>query len=323
MAKIAKKFKVSNITEPTLEEAFTDFCQEKRGLGRSEATVRNYELSYNIFVDYHGINDKTFLVKELEEKQFYKWRQHMIEEEKRPQSINHYLRDWRTFLNWCKAKEYLEEPITIKEMKAQEDLPKMYSDDEIKLMLTKPAQGASYTQWRMWAIISLVYSTGMRASSVCALRIEDIDFNKGYIAIPQQKNKKAGMLPITNALDTVLQEYIKKWLKDEPLDAYLFQNVGGEQLTVNALHTSINKYCKYLGFEGHGIHSIRHNFAREMILNGGGEYRLQAYLQHSNIQMSQHYVKLFSGDLKKDAETFNPLDVMKKKTARTSKFKKG
>ena len=253
---------------------------------------------------------------------FYKWRQHMIETELRPQTINHYIRDWRTFLNWCYTNGKLEETIKLKEMKAQEDLPKMYTDEEIAALLTKPREGDSYTMWRNWAIISLVFATGLRASSVCALTIDCLDFDKGYLTIPQQKNKKAGMLPITAALEHTLQDYLKKWMKEEPPQAFLFQNIKGEQLTTGSLHTSIQKYCDKYGIKGHGIHSIRHNFAREMILNGGGEYRLQAYLQHSNIQMSQHYVKLFSGDLKKDAESYNPLDNIKKKSSRTSKFKK-
>lgn len=323
MAQGRNKFRQGAIIKPTLESAFDDYITEKQGLGRSADTIRNYKLTYKIFIDYHNLDDSTLLLEDLTEKMFYQWRQSMIEREVRPQSINHYIRDWRTFLNWCVAREKMKEPIVLKEMKAQEDLPKMYSDEEIAAMLTKPRDGDSYTMWRNWAIVNVIYSTGLRASSVCDLTIDCLDFIKGYMTIPKQKNKKAGMLPITAALESALKEYIKKWLADEPPQAYLFQNIKGDRLTVNALRQSIQRYCDAYGFEGHGVHSIRHNFAREMILNGGGEYRLQAYLQHSNIQMSQHYVKLFSGDLKKDAESYNPLDNLKKKASRTSKFKKG
>ena len=317
-----RKFNKGTTNKPNLEETFMEYIQEKKDLGRSDDTLRNYLTSYRIFKDFFEL-PSSFLLEDLTEKMFYQWRQDMIEREMRPQTINHYVRDWRTFLNWCEVRELLPQSIKLKEMKAQEDLPKMYSDEEIQKMLIKPREGDSYTTWRNWAIVNLIYSTGLRASSVCALTIGDLDFKKGYITIPQQKNKKAGMLPITSVLERVLKEFIKKWYdKDEPSTNYLFQNVSGEQLTVNALHNSIQRYCDKFGIKGHGVHSIRHNFARDMILNGGGEYRLQAYLQHSNIQMSQHYVKLFSGDLKRDAEVYNPLDNMKKKQNRTSKFRK-
>lgn len=247
----------------------------------------------------------------------------MKNNEVRPQSINHYLRDWRTFLNWCKEREMIQEPIQIKEIEVQEGLPKMYSDDEMAVMLEKPRPGDGFSDWRTWAVVSTVYATGLRAATLCSLKLEDLNFQREEIIIQQQKNKKAGILPLTAALANVLREYIKRWLRDaEPTD-WLFPSITGEQFTVGALNHSIGRYCQARGIAAHGIHSIRHNFARDMILNGAGEYRLQRYLQHSNIQMSQHYVKLFSSDLKKDAEEFSPLDNAKKKSRRTSQFKKG
>ena len=316
------KFRQGAVVETTLDEVFEEYIQEKENLGRSKDTIRNYRLSYKIFCDYYDIDAEKTPIDRLEEKMFYQWRQSMIEREIRKQSINHYLRDWRTFLNWCYANGKMKEAIKIKEAKVQEDLPKMYTDEELEALLTHPRTGDVYTVWRDWCIINLIYSTGLRASSVCDLTIDCLDFDKGFLTIPSQKNKKAGMLPITPALEHTLKDYMKKWLSEEPEEAYLFQTIKGDKLSVNALHQSIDRYCKLYNVKGHGVHSIRHNFARDMILNGGGEYRLQAYLQHSNIQMSQHYVKLFSGDLKRDAEVYNPLDRAKQKTSRTSKFKK-
>lgn len=323
MAKRAPKFKNSINTKPSIGEAFNDFTTEKAGLGRSKATIRNYEQSFDLFTSYHNINVKEFLLEDLTEQQFYQWRQHMIENEIRPQSINHYIRDLRTFLNWCKEKQLVDEVITLKEMKHQEDLPKMYSDEEMDLLLSKPQQGDSYTRWRDWAIINLIFATGLRAATVCALTIDCLNFEREQIAIPQQKNKRAAFLPMVPSLAVVLKEYLKKWMKDEPEDAFLFQSFQGGELTVNALHTSVNKLCARYGFKGHGVHSIRHNFARDMIVNGGKTFQLQAFLQHSNIQMSQHYVKLFSKDLSVGLEEYNPLEVRKKKTSKAGKFKKG
>ena len=323
MAKRTPKFKNAVNTKPSLEEAFNDFKMEKLGLGRSPATVKNYAQSYEQFCNYHGMDASKVLLEDLTEKQFYQWRQHMIENEVRPTSINHYIRDWRTFLNWCKEKQLLEEPIVLKEMKHQEEQLKMYKDEELELLLTKPLQGDSYTRWRDWAIVNLIYGTGLRASSVCALTIQCVNFETGQLTIPQQKNKRAAFLPIGDTLKVVLKEYMKKWLSEEADEAFLFQSYTGEQLTVNALHTSINKLCAKYGFKGHGVHSIRHNFAKDMAKSGAGAFRLQAYLQHSNIQMSQHYVRLFADDLREDMEQYNPLEIRHKKTSRQGKFKKG
>ena len=316
------KFKTGLDTKITLEDAFEQFMEEKTANNLSKATLRNYNQSFKMFVEYHELDDD-FLLEDIKIAMFYKWINHMKNDEVRPTSINHYLRDWRALMNWAYDRDHIQEPIKVKEIEVQDELPKMYTDEEMAIMLEKPRPGDGFSDWRSWAIISTVYATGLRASTLCALRLEDLNFQREEIAINKQKNKNAGMLPLTPALANTLKEYIKKWMKDaEPAD-WLFPSITGEQFNVGALNHSIGRYCETRGFKGHGIHSIRHNFARDMILNGAGEYRLQRYLQHSNIQMSQHYVKLFSSDLKKDAEEFSPLDNAKKKAKRTSAFKKG
>lgn len=306
----------------TIDEAFEQFIEEKTANNLSKSTIRNYNQSYLAFYEYHNLNSTT-LLEEIQMPMVYKWINHLKNNEVRSQSINHYLRDLRTFFNWCYHREHIQEPIKIREIEVQEGLPKMYTDEEMAIMLEKPRAGDGFSDWRSWAIISTVYATGLRASTLCALTLEDINFTREEISIERQKNKKSGILPLTPALANTLKEYIKKWMKDaEPTD-WLFPSITGEQFNVGALNHSIKRYCEGRGIKGHGIHSIRHNFARDMIINGAGEYRLQRYLQHSNIQMSQHYVKLFSSDLKKDAEEFSPLDNIKKKAKRTSAFKKG
>lgn len=324
---MARKFgKAQNSIAYTIDELFDEYIEEKKAKNLSASTIRNYRHSYKAFLEYHEINPEATAIESLTLPHFYKWINHMKQNEVRPQSINHYLRDWRTFLNWCHEREKLREPIKIKEIEAQEELPKMYDDDELAAMLQKPREGDSFSDWRTWAAISTIYATGLRAKSLCSLCWEDISFEREEITIEHQKNKKAGILPLTSALANTLKDYRRIYTaasgeKPEPGD-WLFPSTTGGQLTVSGLNQAIERYCKHLGIAAHGAHSIRHNFARDMILNGAGEYRLQRYLQHSNIQMSQHYVKLFSSDLKKNAEEFSPLDNAKKKATRTSKFTK-
>ena len=316
-----RKFTKAYENKETLVRAFEDFIQEKEATNKSKSTIRNYNLSFDIFYEYHNLTTSTEL-DSIDMSMIYQWINHMKNNEVRPASINHYLRDLRTFFNWCYTREKIKEPLPIKELSKQEELPKMYSDEEMEILLQKPRTGDLFSDWRLWAIVSTVYATGLRASTICALHIGDFDFKHEEIIIRQQKNKKAGILPLTPAHAACMKEYFKMWLRDADDEDWAFPNIGGEQLTVNALRLGMNRYCEARGVVPHGIHSIRHNFARDMIVNGGGEYRLQKYLQHSDIKMSQHYVKLFAQDLKKDAEEFSPLDKAKKKASRASQFKK-
>lgn len=281
-----KKFKTASPNKITFVAAWDEFLQEREVLGRSPDTIKNYNKTLKMFYTYSAWDNDT-LLSEFTTKAIYKWIQHIrSENDTRVTSCNGYLGNLRAFALWCVDKEYLP-PMEVKKITGQEELPKLYEPEEIEAMLEKPRENDSFVVWRSWAIVSLVFATGLRASTFCNITIADLNFKERTILIAKQKNKKAAILPITRALETVLKEYIRKWLANEDENCWLFPNIGGEQLTVAAAREAINKYCGSKGFRGHGIHSVRHNFAKSMIMNGAGEIRLQQYLQHSTLQMSQ------------------------------------
>lgn len=311
-----RKIKVVN-DEITLEEAFNQFIQEKEANGLAPSTVRNYKMSYSIFCSYNDFNADTEIT-ELNTGLMIKWINHMRKEEITPSSCNHYIRDIRAFLNWAKKREYIQEDIELRELRKQEEPPKFFKDEDVEKLLEKPRARDSFVEWRTWAIVNTVLATGARASTICEMRITDIDFIKREISLAHTKNKKAQIIPLSTSLENVLREYIRKF----GLSGYLFPNVGDEKLTVNAVAHSFSKYCENREVEQTNIHGLRHSFARSWVKNGGSAFALQRILGHSQLTMTQRYVKLYAEDLKEDYEDFSALDVMKKKSKRTSQFKK-
>jgi site-specific recombinase XerD len=104
----------------SLGEAFTGFILEKRGRNISEATLRNYEQSYEFFMEFHNLEESDSLG-EIDSSMFYEWAESLKEKGVRPSSINHYLRDCRTFFYWCmnEERQYMK-PFKIHEVKKQE-----------------------------------------------------------------------------------------------------------------------------------------------------------------------------------------------------------
>lgn len=300
--------------EITLQEAFDLFIQEKEANGLSASTLRNYNLSWKIFSEYCEIT----LPSELNDGVVIKWINHMRKSEIAPSSMNHYLRDMRCFINWLVKREYCEK-LEIKEVRQQEEQPKFYKDEDIELLLEKPRVKDSFVEWRTWAIVNTILATGARAQTICDMTLADIDFQKKEIALGHTKNKKAQNVPMSKSLETCLREYIRKF----EVSTYLFPNVGDEKLTTNGLRLAYGRYCKDRGVEQTNIHGLRHSFARSWVKNGGSAFALQRILGHSNISMTNKYVKLYAEDIKEDYEDFSALDVIKKKKSRTSKFSKG
>lgn len=307
----------------TLFEAFEDFMQEKAVRSLSKSTLRNYRQSFDFFCKYAEFTDKT-LTEEVDVSDVYSMINTLNHNGVQPSSINHYIRDLRCFLYWCmdSTRAYIKPAFKIKEVEKQEEPMKLFSDEELDLLLEKPRKSESFASWRTWSIVNWVLATGNRAATICEVKIEDINFAHKEITLRHTKNKKAQIIPLSSSLETCIKEYMRIWRRDASPAAWLFPNVGEEQLTTNALRLSFTSYCKKRGVEKSNIHGLRHNFAKLWVKNNGNMFTLQKILGHSTLAMTRRYVKLFSEDIKEDYDKFSPLDTIRRNAKRTQTVKK-
>ena len=300
----------------TLQDAINDFLEEKELQNCVDKTISNYQYALDKFVKYFEFDDE-FKVQDLTQGNINQYKNHLLKEDISFQSVNGYLRHLRTFCYWCEKQGYLEEHFEMKDVKGQETKIKYYTEEEMEALLEKPVGNNNYGAWRMWAVVSFIYATGARAQSVCDVKMEDVDFFKKEITFTHQKNKSLLILPLSEALERTLKEYIRKCnLMNEE---YLFPSISGDKLNPHTLNTAIRNYCKSRGVPMHGIHAIRHSFASQYIRNGGNPMKLQKILNHSTLKMTTKYITLFGQDLKVDYSDFSPLDTATRKKSRTKK----
>lgn len=303
--KIIKKEK----QDLTLLELHRLFQIEKKAMGLSEATIENYELSLKRFLqalEYDDLNlcdlNKDLIIAFVEE---------MQERDLRIDTINHYLRDIRTFLNWGAREGYIDR-LEIKLVKGQQAVKETYTEEELQILLKKPLSD-NYCEWRSWAIINWILSTGNREKTVCNIRMKDIDFQAREIVLAATKNKKSQIIPMSTELLFVIRQFVRDFRSDAEPEDYLFCNVAGEYLTENALRLAISDYNRGRGVNRTGIHALRHTFAKYWIKNGGDVFRLQKMLGHSSLEMTRRYVNMFTSDLAEGFDDVNPLDRMRRK----------
>lgn len=306
-----------------LLQAFSDFLLEKQAQNLSPATLRNYQQSFDFFVRFSDFNEETPIT-DVSQSHFYKWINTLKLEGIKPSSINHYLRDCRAFFYWCmdEDRKYINPPFKIKAIEAQEEQLKLFTDEELEAMLIKPRKKDSFAEWRTWTIINWVLATGNRASTICDVRIGDINYRKKEITLGHTKNKKAQIIPLSSSLELVLKEYCKMWRDEAADDEWLFPNVGEDKLTTNALRLSFGKYCSSRGIEKSNIHGLRHNFAKGWVQNNGNMFKLQQILGHSSLDMTRRYVKMFSEDIKEGFDKYSPLDTIKRSSKRTQRVRR-
>ena len=298
----------------SLNSAFDDFISEKEATNKSPSTVKSYKKTYKKFCDKFGEIEDT---QSITQSMFYRWSQSMLNDGISPESINHYLRDMRTFVNWCmdNSREYIQ-PFKIELVSSQQNPPKFYDQEEQEALIKRPSKKADYCEWRSWAICNFILATGARTSSIINLQMKDVDLKRKKITYSHTKNKEAQIIPMSSKLQSVLKEYIRIWRADTTEDSYLFSNIGENFLTDNALRISFRKYAQDRGVSKTSIHGLRHTFAREFILRDGNMITLQRLLGHSTLEMTRRYIKIFSEDISEGFDDFNPLDNLGKNSSR-------
>lgn len=293
----------------TLEQAFEEFIQMKTVMNSSKETLKFYQYCFRYFVEFFGEMRKC---SEVTEKTIYDYLMHIrnTKPDIAPKTVCSYIRGLRAIFYYMMDCGYMQR-FKISLPKTGETIKETYTDAEIQRLIKKPKikKGTTFAEVRNWALVCYFLATGNRLSTVCNLKIKDVDLQSQEIFIRKTKNKKQQIIPMSSELKQVLQEYLR-YRKGQPED-YLFCNCYGQQMTKDSLAGNIRKYNHSRGVTKTSVHLFRHTFAKNWILNGGDIFRLQKILGHSTLDMVKNYVAIYGGDLKRDYDRFSLLDKAK------------
>jgi len=154
------------------------------------------------------------------------------------------------------------------------------------------------------AILETLYSTGMRASELTHLEVDDIDFTQGLVRInfPKGGRPRQRIIPIGRVALDYITLYLKQarpYLLNENADL-LFLTRTGRILSHDDLRTIIKGYVFKARFKKNiTTHSFRVTCATEMLRNKADIRYVQQQLGHEKITSTQVYARVIPIDLKK------------------------
>lgn len=225
-------------------------------------------------------------------------------------TLNTYVRSLRTVLYYFMDMGYIER-FSINAPRFDKQIIPTYSDEQVKKLLKKPnMRDCDFVFYRNYIICQFFMSVGCRTRTLINIRIKDLDFDNNVVYLNTTKNRKPLIIPLSTTLRKELREYLK--IRKGNGDDYLFCSAYGEQITRTRLYNSMQDYNKKCGVNTFGLHRWRHTMAKNYILAGGSALKLKEILGHSNLEMVTNYVHIFTEDLKKDFDRFNPLEKFKK-----------
>jgi integrase len=141
-------------------------------------------------------------------------------------------------------------------------------------------------------IVECAINTGMRRGEILSLKWDQI--KDGLIYLTETKTSEPREIPINDALEDLFKRIRKrKGFRSK----YVFTFRGKP---VKEIKTAFKPALKRAGIEDFRFHDLRHTFASQLIMRGGGLKDVQELLGHKTITMTLRYSHL-SEEHKKNA----------------------
>jgi integrase/recombinase XerD len=175
--------------------------------------------------------------------------------------------------------------------KQWERLPKALSVDQMKELLgTEP----DASMWpRDSAMLELLYSSGLRVSEIISLKVNDLNFDAGFVRV-MGKGSKERIVPFNSRAGSKLTSYMRELrprLLKRRESPYLFLTSRGAPMTRQRFWQALKSYGRQAGMNV-SPHAVRHSFATHL-LEGGADLRsVQKMLGHADISTTQIYTKV-------------------------------
>lgn len=143
------------------------------------------------------------------------------------------------------------------------------------------------------ALLEVMYATGLRASEVCELKIEDINLTIGYVNI--SGTTKPRIVPLGKMAREAINQYLaisrNMLLAGKEDKGILFLSYLGEKLTRQGIWKILKYYGEKTGLEDKlSPQVLRNSFAAHLIQNGADLKSLQELLGHEDIMATKIYL---------------------------------
>ncbi|HEY1210110.1 MAG TPA: tyrosine-type recombinase/integrase [Terracidiphilus sp.] len=258
------------------------------------STQRQYIAYVAGFAKYFGRSPAELDIEAVRQYQLY-----LLNERKlSPESVNQYISAVQ-FL-YCST---LEMPWT------SECFPRAHRHHKLPIVLSQEEVLAFFDHipsLKYRAALMVCYGAGLRISEAVALKVSDIDSQRGLIRIEQGKGHKDRYAMLSPRLLEVLRRYYRA---TRPQGCYLFPSWRREH---HLCTTSLQLACREAAVRAHiakrvTVHTLRHSFATHLLENGTDIRIIQVLLGHSRIDTTARYTAVSPQVV---AATRSPLDKL-------------
>lgn len=276
------------------KEKITEFKNWMQSKRYSSSTINTYSDSLQTFLRYY----QTKTIEEITNDDLIVFNNQYILANQLSASLQNQVVNavklfFRSVVNRQIDPEFIHRP------KTQKLLPNVLSKEEIKLILN------TLGNVKHKAMLSLLYSCGLRRSELLTLKLTDIDSKRHLIVIRQSKGKKDRIVPLSEKILELLREYYiaykpKLWLfegqdKKSAYDESSLANVLKQALEKSKIKKPVT------------LHWLRHSYATHLLENGTDLRYIQEILGHSRSSTTEIYTHVSDLSIRKVISPFDNL----------------
>ncbi|PJZ70187.1 site-specific tyrosine recombinase XerD [Leptospira perolatii] len=216
----------------------------------------------------------------------------------------------RQFYKFLKDEKKLDTNPTekIETPEVMRSIPDYLTQEEIEELFSAIKEDHLY-ELRDKCIFELLYSSGLRISEACNLRLTDVDM-QGMTLTVEGKGGRQRLVPFGEKSLDILNRYLKQSrpyiLKNRNCE-YLFVSKKGSFINRKSVWRLLNHYIKRTGIKKKVTpHTLRHSFATHLLENHADLKSVQELLGHIDISTTQIYTHMANKTLKEVHKKFHP-----------------
>jgi integrase/recombinase XerD len=279
----------------SLTEEFADYMRVQKGLSEETIQTRRWYIEDFLgwfFRDHNSLHDVT--ITDLDEAIARKGRDDGYSR----LSIQVYASGLRTFLRYAESRGWCPRGVA-----AVVASPRVYQHEKLPVgpswndaqRLIATTEGSRPKDIRDRAILLLLTIYALRSGEVRALKLEDLDWEKGLLFVPRTKGRKREPYPLSPTVGQAIIRYLKE---GRPRSSYreIFLTVEApiQPLRGSSLWTIIAKRTLSLhpSVERHGPHALRHASATHLLAQGFSLKEIGDHLGHRLPKTTAVYAKV-------------------------------
>lgn len=290
--------------------AFSDHLSAQRGL--SEHSVRAYLGDVDLLLGYASRHGATTLA-DIDLSTLRGWLASMATAHRSRSTLARRGAAVRTFFAWATRSELVatDPAVRLATARAASPLPTVLRVAPVTHMLDAAGERAEdddAIHLRDWALLELIYATGVRVGEVVGADLADADPSERTIRVVG-KGDKERVVPFGRPAELALRAWLDRGrpqLAQPTSPKAVFLGRRGGRLDQRQARAVVHQAAALAGVDDVAPHALRHTAATHL-LEGGSDLRsVQEILGHSSLATTQRYTHVSAERLRSAFQQAHP-----------------